>query len=92
MKWGGWGGYQGGGGFRWESLDPGDFVTLNSPTPGGNPQLCSTKFTIPLVGPGVYPWGKLMTCALSLLYFFNLLLFLGMGMCDNELEIKENKN
>ena len=37
---------------------------LYSPTPGGNSQLCSTHFTIPLVGPGSYPWGKPMTCAL----------------------------
>ena len=31
------------------------FVLLNSPTPGGNPQLWSTHFTIPLDGPGDFP-------------------------------------
>ena len=50
--------------FRWEALDPGSSVLLYSPTPGGNSQLCSTHFTIPLVGPRSYPWGKPMTCAL----------------------------
>ena len=49
--------------FRWEALDPGDFVLLNSPTPGGNPQLYSTHFTIPLVGQEVYLQGKPMACA-----------------------------
>ena len=34
--------------FRWEAIDQEDFVFLNSPTPGGNPQLWSTHFTIPL--------------------------------------------
>ena len=49
--------------FRWEAIDQEDFAFLNSPTPGGNPQLWSTHFTIPLDGPGDYPWGKSMTGA-----------------------------
>ena len=36
--------------------------------PWGNCQLCSMHFTIPLVGPGVDPWGKPMTCAYNYLY------------------------
>ena len=39
-----WGGYQGD--FSLETLDPGDFVLLDSPTPGENSQLCSNHFTI----------------------------------------------
>ena len=54
-----------GGFFLEKQLDPGDFVLLTSPTPGENSQLCSTNFTIPQIGPGSYPWGKPMTCALD---------------------------
>ena len=48
--------------FSWEALEPGDFVFLNSPTPGVNVQLCPSHFTIPLRGPESYPWGKSKWC------------------------------
>ena len=51
--------------FRSETLDPGEFVLLDSPTPGENSQIFSNHFTISLVGPLSYPRGKPMTCALD---------------------------
>ena len=51
-------------GFLARNIWPADFVSQNERTPEGNCQLCSMHFTIPLVGPGVDPWGKPITYAL----------------------------
>ena len=48
-----WRKYQGD--ISWETVDPGDFAMLNFPTPEANYRLCSTHFTIPLVGLGLTP-------------------------------------
>ena len=52
--------------WSWKSLSvthPGAFVflCLYLPPPRENSQLCSTNFTISLVGQGFYPWSNLMT-------------------------------
>ena len=57
-----WGGYQGD--FSLRNTWPRGLCLVRFPHPGENSQLCSNHFTICLVGPGSYPWGKLMTCAL----------------------------
>ena len=49
---------------HWGGTHWGELRLIKFPHPGGNPQPCCTHFTIPLVGPGVYPRDKPMTCAL----------------------------
>ena len=53
--------------FRWDTLDSGDFVLLDSPTPGQHSQLRCNLFMISLDGPGSYPRGKPMICALCIM-------------------------
>ena len=57
-----------GGFFVEKHLTQGTLSCLPPSPPGGNSQFCSTHFTIPQVGPGSYPGGKPMTCALFMLH------------------------
>ena len=87
MRW-----ISGGGGGSLRNTLPRGHCHIKFPHPWGKSSTLLHQVYNPPGWPECLPLGQAddMCIIVGLIFYF--LLFLGMGMCDNELEIKENQN